>query len=229
MDPDIASVAALIGHSARANILLALMGGVALPAGELANAANVTPQTASSHLSKLLAARLLELEVEGRRRFYRLRGPEVAALIESLGSLARPYSFPASHGSDRSNALQFARTCYNHLAGTIAVDIAEALQARGYLTAEPNRQYHITDTGRAWFRNLQINFSDLKFRSSGIAIQCLDWTERRPHLAGPVGVMFLGRLFDLKWLARGERPRAVRITSTGREKLREILGIKIVR
>jgi DNA-binding transcriptional ArsR family regulator len=225
VDADIARVAALIGDPTRANMLLALMGGLALPAGELARCANVAPQTASAHLSKLLEGKLLSVELQGRHRYYRLTSPEIGSVIESLATVAPlPISF-AQRGSERNNPLRFARTCYNHLAGAVAVEINEALQQRGFLITERNKQYRATVDGRLWFEELGIDLHNVKLSRDGFARQCLDWTERRHHLAGALGAALLERLFELKWIARVDRTRAVRVTHKGREHLGKLLGI----
>lgn len=226
MDADIATIAALIGDPTRANMLLALMGGLALPAGELAMCANVAPQTASSHLSRLLDAKLLSAEAQGRHRYYRLASPEIGLAIESLAAVA---SLSHSHErceSKQDNPLRFARTCYNHFAGRVAVEINEAFQQHGFLLTERNKQYRLTEEGQRWFEKFGVNLDEVKSSRSGFARQCLDWTERRHHLAGALGTALLNRLFDLKWIARLDKTRAVRITHKGQEQLRKLLGIE---
>lgn len=224
MDADIATIAALIGDPTRASILLALMGGLALPAGELATGAHVAPQTASSHLSKLLEAKLLSAEVQGRHRYYRLAGPEIGSVIESLMTIAPAPDLLGERLPRPINPLQFARTCYNHLAGTLAVKINDSLQQCGLLVPERNGGYHATEDGRLWFEEFGLDLAQIKSRSGVFARQCLDWTERRHHLAGALGTALLQRLFELKWLVRGNHSRAVRLTLTGQEQLGKLLG-----
>ncbi len=226
VDADIVTIAALIGDPTRANILLALMGGLSLPAGDLAMRANVSPQTASSHLSKLLDAALLSAEVRGRHRYYRLASPEVGSAIESLATITTVPSFSVQRESHRNNPLRFARTCYNHLAGTVAVKINEALHQRGFLVTEHIGQYQVTKEGRLWFEKFGIDVGQLKCSRNGFARECLDWTERRHHLAGALGTALLQRLFDLKWIARVDKTRAVRVTHKGQEQLGKLLGIE---
>ena len=226
MDADIATIAALIGDPTRAKILLALMGGLALPAGELAMCANVAPQTASSHLFKLLEAKLLNLEVQGRHRYYRLAGPEIGSILESLMTVAPTPKLLAQRESEPNTPLRFARTCYNHLAGTVAVQISQAFQEHGLLVEGSDKQYGVTADGRLWFERFGIILDEIKSSRSGFARQCLDWTERRHHLAGALGTVLLQRLFELKWIVRVDRTRAVRITYKGQEQLSKLLGVR---
>jgi DNA-binding transcriptional ArsR family regulator len=231
MEEDISVVAALMGDPTRAHMLLALMGGVALPAGELAMRANVAPQTASAHLAKLVEGRLLTAEVQGRHRYYRLAGSEIAAAIEALGAIA-PGAKKQSNGQtdgEPVNALRFARTCYSHFAGTLAVEINDALQQRGLLEPGEARSYRVTSDGQLWFEKLGINVEKIKSGRSGLARQCLDWTERRHHLAGALGTAMLEQFFERKWMARIGKTRAVRITHKGQEQLSKLLGIRFRR
>jgi DNA-binding transcriptional ArsR family regulator/DNA-binding PadR family transcriptional regulator len=226
MDADIAAIAALIGDPARANMLLALMGGLSLPAGELAMCANISPQTASSHLSKLLQAKLLSIKVQGRHRYYRLARPEVGSALESLLVIALPGPSRVRRESEQDNPLRFARSCYSHLAGRVAVEMNEAFQKRGLLVTERSGQYRLTEQGRRWFEKFGIDPAELKASRSGFARECLDWTERRHHLAGALGTVLLDRLFTLKWVVRVDKTRVVRVTHKGREELRKLLGIE---
>jgi DNA-binding transcriptional ArsR family regulator len=227
MDESISSVAALMGDATRARMLLALLDGVALPAGELAMCANVAPQTASAHLSKLLEAKLLTLESQGRHRYYRLANAEVAAAMESLAAVAPPPRIVKHASSERLRRLCFARTCYSHLAGKLATDLNEALQRRGLLAPEGSKSYRVTEQGCAWFRELGIDLSIRHANRPDFARACLDWTERRHHLAGPLGTSLLRRLLELKWLVRMNEPRAVRVTHEGQRQLETCLGIKM--
>ncbi len=229
MDKDVSAVAALIGDPTRANMLLALMGGLALPARQLAISANVAPQTASAHLSKLVQGKLLSAEVQGRHRYYRLASAEIAAAIEALATVAPRRGTDDRRESEPPNPLQFARTCYSHFAGALAVEINDALQKRGLLVPTQDRQYRITADGRLWFEKLGIDIAEMNSGRSGLARQCLDWTERRYHLAGALGTALLEQLFELKWLARIGKTRAVRVTHKGQEQLSKLLGIRFRR
>lgn len=225
MDADISAIAALIGDSTRAQMLWALMGGLARPAGELAMHANVAPQTASAHLSKLLEAELLRAEVQGRHRYYRLAGPQVGTVIEALATLAPRTKEPVRPKANETNPLAFARTCYSHLAGTLAVQVNDALQQRGILAPERDNHYCVTKEGRIWFKKLGVDIAQLRSNGRELARECLDWTERRHHLAGALGTALLQRFFEMKWVARMDKTRAVRVTSKGQEELRKLLGV----
>src|SRR5260370_1205355 len=196
MEPDIASIAALIGEPARATILLALMDGRALPAGELAFSANVAPQTASSHLAKLVAARLLSVETQGRHRYYRMANAEVGTAIEALGQLA-PSPRIQTHQSSEWRTLRAARTCYNHLAGQFAVAIHNEFEQRGFLQRVSSRECDLTDTGAEWFEEL-----GGKLQGHRRGRLCIDWTERHYHLGGPLGGALLAPLCHPKWWVR---------------------------
>lgn len=223
--PNIAAVAFLIADPARALILSALLDGRARPAGELAYAAGVTAQTASSHLGKLLAGGLLALETEGRHRYYRLAGPNVALALESLATISAtvpPRQRPRSREAER---LQFARCCYDHLAGRVGVVLTQGLQKRGFLTPAENKLFVVTPVGRKWFGGMGLDVDRLKPSRRGLARQCLDWTEREHHLAGPLGVQLMTLLCAKGWLRRSKSARAVEVTPHGWAGLKAELGI----
>ncbi|HYL78329.1 MAG TPA: helix-turn-helix transcriptional regulator [Bryobacteraceae bacterium] len=219
MEPDIASVAALIGEPARATMLLALLDGRALPAGELAFSACVAPQTASSHLAKLVSARLLQVENQGRHRYYRIANPRVGHAIEALGEIAPPPRVP-THRSEEWKTLRRARTCYNHLAGQCAIEIYAAFETRNFLHRVSGRSCRLTGQGRKWFEELGLD-------PAHDGRLCIDWTERRYHLGGPLGAALLCGLCDRRWAVRMNKTRAVRLTVTGRTELNKRLGVSI--
>jgi len=221
MEPDIASIAALIGEPARAAMLLALLDGRALPAGELAFSANVAPQTASSHLAKLVAARLLSVETQGRHRYYRMANAEVGTAIEALGQLA-PSPRIQTRQSSEWKTLRAARTCYNHLAGQFAVAIHNEFEQRGFLQRVSSRECDLTDAGAEWFEELG---GELQGHRRGRL--CIDWTERHYHLGGPLGGALLACLCERKWVVRMKKTRAVRLTVEGRAGLNKSLGLSI--
>jgi DNA-binding transcriptional ArsR family regulator len=230
MHHELAVTANLLGEPARAAMLLKLMSGRALPAGELALAANISPQTASGHLAKLIEGRFVNVQAQGRHRYYCLAGAEVADAVEALLSLAtggrdalaRKAVMPV-HGS-----LAYARTCYAHLAGWVGVQIADALQRKGLLLPASGKAFVLTDSGCSWFQDLGIPESVCSDRTSTkVAKQCLDWTERRPHLAGLLGVAMYRRLLHLKWIASLPDTRAVRVTIEGKRALWRLLQIPI--
>src|SRR5579872_456402 len=226
-EPNVATVAALIGDPARAAILAALADGRALPAGELAASAGLSPSAASAHLTKLLDGSLLSLEREGRHRYYRLAGPQVAAALESLSLIVAQPSRNAITRSPQAMALRYARSCYDHLAGELGVGIAVALEERGLTaSASQGKRVDVTRAGAAWFDAVfDIDVRELKPGRHGLACRCLDWTERRHHLAGPLGTRLFQRCCDLGWLSRSRQSRAVQLTRKGERKLRDHLGI----
>jgi len=203
----IAGVAALIGDAARANILSALMGGHALTAGELARHAGVTAQTTSGHLAKLVEAELIALEKQGRHRYYRLASPEVAHAIHALMTVAA--AGPKRHHpiGPRDDALRMARTCYDHLAGRLAVTLADSLCERGYVSIVDGVGA-VTDEGMRFFADSGIDLAIAGRSKRPLCRTCLDWSERRPHLAGQLGAVLLSRLLELKWVARSRQPRS---------------------
>ena len=227
-DPNIAAAAALIGDPARAAMLLALVDGRALPAGELAAFAGLSSSAASAHLKKLLDGGLLTLERTGRHRYYRFAGPAVAAALEGLALIAvQQPSRSVSVHSPQAQALRYARSCYDHLAGELGVDIAYALRDRGLIApVDRSKSVDVTKAGVAWFDAVfGIDLAKLRPGRHGLACKCLDWTERRHHLAGPLGARLFQRCCELGWLKRTRQSRAVELTRKGRDGLRAQLGI----
>jgi DNA-binding transcriptional ArsR family regulator len=224
-EPNFSMVASLIGDPARAVMLTALLDGRALPAGELAWAASVTAQTASSHLAKLLEGGLVSVETEGRHRYYRLSGSHVAQAIEQLATIrpAGPVRRKALGAEARS--LRFARTCYDHLAGQLGVGVAVGLEDRGYIVRAPEKRFDVTSAGREWLEDIGLDVASLRPTARGLARQCLDWTERAHHVAGPLGSGLLRVLCASGWLRRSDGSRAVRVTPLGRTELKRHLGV----
>jgi DNA-binding transcriptional ArsR family regulator len=218
----------LIGDPARAAILAALCDGRAQPAGALAYAARVTPQSASNHLAKLLEGGLLAVESEGRHRYYRLASPHVAAAIEALAQLAPPIRSLDAPLTPKARRLRFSRSCYDHLAGRLGVAVAAELDARGYLVAtdQASKCCAVTGPGQRWFQDLGIDVAALKPTAAGVARRCLDWTERRHHLAAPLGAALMARFVDLGWLRRDGASRAMGVTPLGICGLRRLLTIE---
>lgn len=229
MNDALAAAANLLGEPARAAMLLELMHGRALPAGELATAANVTPQTASGHLARLVEGSFVRMEQQGRHRYYRLASTEVADAVEALLVLAKE----SSQGKRRDSipeigSLEHARTCYAHLAGWLGVQIADALQANGMLVPTEGRAFAVTERGREWFKDLEIAVNATADGASPkLARQCIDWTERRPHIAGAVGVVMYRRFVALRWIVPAKNTRAVRVTLDGKRELWKRLRIGV--
>ena len=225
MNQHLSLTANLLGDPGRAAIVLSLMDGLALPAGELASIANVAPQTASGHLARLIDGGLLSVERQGRHRYYRLSSPEVADAIEALLVLtARPKS---RERTVTAGSLAHARTCYAHLAGWLGVQIAEELEHRGLLRASGPKHYTVTAPGRTWFQSLGIELPDDIRVPNKFARRCLDWTERRHHLAGPLGCAMYKRLVELRWVVPIRGTRAVRVSLEGKSRLWELLRLPI--
>lgn len=214
----IASVAALIGDAARANILSALMGGHALTAGELARHAGVTAQTTSGHLARLAEAELIALEKQGRHRYYRLASPEVAQAMQSLMALAASGPKRRHPVGPRDEALRAARTCYDHVAGRLALALTDFLCERGYVSLADGVGI-VTDEGSRFLAGFGIELAPERRSGRPLCRTCLDWSERRPHLAGRLGAALLDRLLELEWVARSPGSRALRITNAGRHGL----------
>jgi DNA-binding transcriptional ArsR family regulator len=228
--PDVALIAGLIGEPVRAAILTALVGGRALPAGELAFIGNVAPQTASFHLRKLLDASLIQVERHGKHSYYRLANERVAATLESLAALAPvrksvEVRSRSRYESERVQQLRFARSCYRHLAGILAVNVTQSLLDRDYVIANAGSTFSLTDHGLLWCRELGVDLESSRPDKPNRA--CLDWTERRHHIGGPLGAALLTRLLDLRWIARKPETRAVRVTLHGVKAFEQHFGIAI--
>jgi DNA-binding transcriptional ArsR family regulator len=223
--PAVAEVGALIGDPARANMLAALMDGQALTASELAYVARVTPQTASGHLAKLADGQLVAVERQGRHRYYRLANPLVGRLLEAMMTVAAdgpPRHRPASKIDE---ALRRARTCYDHLAGQLGVDIADALVARRCLVWDEDGG-HLTPRGIKTFERLGVDLAAPKRSRRAFCRPCLDWSERRPHLAGSLGAALTQRCFDLGWIKRVRDSRAVAVTDKGKAGFADTFGLE---
>ncbi|GAB2742793.1 ArsR/SmtB family transcription factor [Kitasatospora kifunensis] len=222
---ELATVAALLADGTRAAFCLALLDGRAWTAGELARHAGVAAATATEHLNLLVSGRLLAQERQGRHRYVRLADPQVAELIEQLAALAPPRADPAPPRSlsaaGRRHALARARTCYDHLAGTVGVAIYDAMTERGLLDQDGGLR--LTGEGDAWLAGLGVTVPAGGRRPAVLA--CLDWTERRPHLAGAVGAAICDRALTAGWITRIGSSRAVAVTATGRAVLRERFGV----
>jgi len=222
--PIIAETAALVGDPARATMLSALLDGRALTASELALAARITPQTASTHLAKLTEAGLLAVVRNGRHRDFRLASPAVAGMIEGIVAVAlekRPRYRPLSR---QARALSAARICYDHLAGRLSVDLTDALAAREYVVLDDSVA-EITTAGIRFFTEFGVELPGRRPTRGHYSRLCLDWTERRPHIAGAAGAAITRRCFDLGWTKRMEHSQAVIVTPLGRRGLRKTFGI----
>lgn len=241
-DADVAGLAAAIADARRARILLALGDGRALPASLLAAEAGIAASTASEHLRRLVEAGLVTVHPQGRHRYFRLRGPEVAELIETLSRLAPATEVRSLKQSERVQALRRARTCYDHLAGRLGVAIFASLLESGALhggdgihrldhdgedrLSGPGRDvaYRLTGAGRTQLERLGVALPPPDRDGTTPARYCVDWTEQRHHLSGAVGRALTSRLFELGWLRRGGPARGVEVTAEGRTSLERAFG-----
>jgi len=222
--PIIAEIAALVGDPTRATMLSALLDGRGLTASELALAARITPQTASTHLAKLTEAGLLSAVRHGRHRHFRLASPRVEHMIDGIVAVAlekRPRHRPLS---PEAQALGAARICYDHLAGRLSVDLTDSFVAREYVVLD-DEAAEITTKGVRFFTEFGIELPTRRSARRRFCRLCLDWTERRPHIAGLVGAAITKRYFDLGWLERLKRSQAVLVTPSGRRGFRKTFGI----
>jgi DNA-binding transcriptional ArsR family regulator len=241
-DADVAAVGALLAEPARARILMALGDGRALPATVLASEAGVAASTASEHLSRLVSGGLLTVEPHGRHRYYRLAGPEVGELIETIARVAPPAPVRSLRQGTRAQAVRAARTCYDHLAGRLGADLMAAMLERDILAggdgrftkggadrlAAPGRdvRYEVTRHGTRELRALGVDPGGIDGRRP-LVRYCVDWSEQRHHLAGALGAALADRLFALDWLRRAPRRRAGHITPEGADGLRDAFGLDV--
>jgi DNA-binding transcriptional ArsR family regulator len=224
--PNIAEVAALIADSSRTTILLSLMDGRILPASELARRAKVSPQTASSHLAKLVKGKLLEVETNGRHRYYKLANEEVAHVLEGMINIAPVKKITSLRESDQVKSLKYARTCYDHLAGLAGVRLTRCMMDKGLISAV-EKDFEVTDEGKAFFVRFGIDIQNLKKSKRIFARQCLDWSERMHHCSGILGAALTNQLFDLGWIKRIPETRAVAITPKGHKGLYQTFGLRL--
>lgn len=219
-------VAALVGDPARANMLTALLSGRALTATELAQEAGVTPQTASSHLAKLESGGLIEPEKQGRHRYYRLADPDVADVLEKLAGLAARAGHMRVRTGPKEPELRRARICYDHLAGDLGVQMLESMVSQK-LVRRRKQEIVLTEDGEQFLtRHLRISPEMLAHPRRPVCKACLDWSERRHHLAGTLGAAMMQRFAELKWAARDATPgsRVVNFTRTGEKQFAALFG-----
>ena len=221
-EPRLARVAALVADASRARMLSYLLGGEYASAGELAKAAAVSAATASAHLAKLLDAGLLACESRGRHRYYRLADGDVAHALEALAFVAERGTHTLAWSSPARARLRFARCCYGHLAGKVGVAVLQGLLDRGWLQAD-EANFRITDAGAAGLSALGLDGAAWRRRSAngahGVAYACLDWSERRDHLAGKLAAALLDHFVQQDWLRRSRGERALELTPPGQRAL----------
>jgi DNA-binding transcriptional ArsR family regulator len=222
---DLASIGGLLGDRSRARMLAELLDGRARTATELAAQAGVASATASEHLSKLVDGKLLSVEKQGRHRYYRLATEDVARVLEAAGGLAPPRSQAHAFEEDvEVEGLRFARTCYDHLAGRLAVKLRGAFIHRKLLV-QNGAEHEVTAGGEAWFTDFGVDLERARREHRSFARACLDWSERRPHIAGALGAAVLNRLLERGWIEMCTGTRAVELTPTGRRGMSEFMDV----
>ncbi len=222
--PDIAKIAALIGDPARANMLAALMSGRALTVSELAEEAGVTVQTASAHLSKLDAGGLLRPRKQGRHKYFSLASDDVARVIEGLMGLAQGAGHLRVRTGPKDSALRKARVCYNHLAGEMGTQLFQSLIADGHLSLT-GEEVTLTPRGAAHMRDFGLDLDRLQAQRAPLCLECLDWSERRSHLAGSLGRAVLARIEALGWAQRDANSRVITFTRPGEAAFAKWIGL----
>lgn len=227
-DEAVSKIAGAIGEPARTRILFSLMDGLAKTATELAIVAEVTPSTASVHLNRLKAENLVKVQAQGKHRYYCLAGPNVARALEGLSVLAgdvRTRFIP-----NTPDRLRVARTCYDHMAGTVGVFLHDRFLAFGWIESSPASgasRYDLTQSGRKAFEALGIDIEAARALRRQFAFGCLDWSERRPHLGGALGAALLKLLLTTKWLSRDQDSRALSMTRLGLREMRSRFGLEV--
>jgi len=218
-------MAGLIGEPARAKMLWNLLDGRAYTASELAIAADISGTSASNHLSKLLEADLLKVERQGRHRYFSFSNPEIAYAVESLASLS---GHSSSKGTREATAkgIKYCRSCYDHLAGHVGVKITEGLEKKKAIRKHTN-SYLITNSGWKLLADIDIAKSEMINNRRPLTRQCLDWSERRPHLAGQVGALLLNTMLERNWLKRMKFSRELIITTKGRSEIQKLFGVEV--
>ncbi len=228
MYPDLASIAALIGHQGRAKMLFALLDGREMPAFELAARSRCSPQSASSHFSKLVRGGLLSVRTVGRLRLFRLASDDVAYAIETLASIAPVGTTVSLSQHNMMSRLREARSCYDHLAGRLGVLLTDALLRRKVIVIAPAGQaFKLTSAGEQLLTELGLNVSALRAKRRPLTRICMDWTERRQHLAGSLGAALLEHLLTAQWVQRRSKDRSLLVTPKGHHDLERLFGLRL--
>jgi DNA-binding transcriptional ArsR family regulator len=226
MEKEIGYITSLIGDPIRTNILWTLLDNRAYTATELASSADTSPQNISMHLNKLVKADLLTVERQGRHKYYRFSKPEVAYAIEAIGNLLPNDKHKMITSNNDNSAIKYCRTCYDHLAGKVGVLITESLLKHQIVEIETNT-YKVTKKGVLFFSELDINIEHLKEYRRILAKPCLDWSERKHHLAGALGASLLDKMLSLNYIRKTNNSRAIVITSKGQLHLYDKLKISV--
>ncbi len=222
--PDITRLTALIADPARAMMLTSLLDGRALSAGELAQIGGITPQTASTHLAKLVEGQLLSVAKQGRHRYFRLAGAEVADLLENLIMVSALQNAPMPRTGPRDEALRHARICYDHLAGEMGVAMFDGLVAQNILSVDVQYENaQLTDYGESSLTKFGIDVAPLKKAKRPLCRTCLDWSVRRPHLAGALGATIWKTIAERNWAKRVNGSRVVQFTPEGKRQFQAFI------
>ncbi|MED3550647.1 ArsR/SmtB family transcription factor [Cytobacillus praedii] len=223
---NVAIIASLVSEPSRAAILTVLMDGRYHPVNELAYMAGIKPQTASFHLSKMVNAKIVAVEKQGRHRYYGIESQQVAQVMESLLLIAPPIEIKSFKQASEDKAIRLARTCYDHLAGGLGVKLTDALIQEGIL-CEGSKEFTVTEKGKEFLADFQIDLKRVESKRRSFSHKCLDWSERRHHLAGALGNALLERLLELNWVERLPKTRAIKVTSKGEKGLKETFSIEV--
>lgn len=226
INPNMAEIGSLLGETSRATMLASMMDGRFHTASELAYMAAIKPQTASFHLAKLVEGKLVRVEKQGRHRYFQLAGEEIAQLLEAFLAISPPPEVRSLKQSSQMKLLQDARTCYDHLAGKLGVQLTESLLNTGFLKLE-EKQFLITAEGAQFFTDFGLDLDDLKRKRRSFSHACLDWSERRYHLAGALGEGMLTHFLSLGWVTRVPSIRAIKVTEKGRVGFKEVFKFEI--
>ena len=225
MEDQFIKTATLIGDATRASILWNLLDGKAFTATELAIAVETSAQNISMHLGKLLDADLISVEKQGRHKYYRFSNKEVAYAVEAMANLIPKPEISAKKKTENYPPIKYCRTCYDHLAGKIGVALADSLLEQKIII-EKNNTFEITSEGEKWFSDFGVNIGDAKKQKRIFLKPCLDWSERRYHIAGSVGTLLLNKMLEQDWIRRTANSRVIIITAKGEKEM--LQNFKIV-
>lgn len=225
MEDQFIKTATLIGDATRASILWNLLDGRAFTATELAIAIETSAQNISMHLGKLLDANLISVEKQGRHKYYRFSNKEVAYAVEAMANLIPKPEISAKKKTENYPPIKYCRTCYDHLAGKIGVALADSLLEQKIII-EKNNTFEITSEGEKWFSDFGVNIGDAKKQKRIFLKPCLDWSERRYHIAGSVGTLLLNKMLEQDWIRRTKDSRVIIITGKGEKEM--LQNFKIV-
>jgi DNA-binding transcriptional ArsR family regulator len=226
INPNVAKVASHVSEPSRSAILMTLLDGCVHPASELAVSAGIKPQTASFHLAKMVESKIVEVEKHGRHRYYKLANDEVAEVLESFLAISPPVKINSLRQSVDQKAICLARTCYDHLAGELGVKLTEAMVGMGVLQRS-EQEFMLTNYGEKFLIQFGLDIPEIRKKRRSFSRHCLDWSERRHHLAGGLGKAMALRLLEVGWIRRVPSSRAVRVTKEGEIGFRDIFSISL--